>query len=72
MIYNYDRIERTYSFVTNYDQNINPITAAYLSSLPILTRDEHYFFGWYNNESFEGEAVSAPYYSKDKTTLYAK
>lgn len=25
-----------------------------------------------NNEAFEGEAVFAPYYSKDKTTLYAK
>ena len=71
-VYNYDGVERTYSFVTNCDQSADPITAKYLSSLPTLTRDGYHFCGWYDNEAFEGKAVCAPYYSKDKTTLYAK
>lgn len=72
IIYNYDGIERTYSFVSNCDQNVNSITAKYLTSLPTPIRDNFYFGGWYDNATFEGEAVSVPYYSKDKTTLYAK
>ena len=71
-VYNYDGVERTYSFVTNCDQSADPITAKYLTSLPTLTKDGFYFGGWYDNETFEGEAVFAPYYSKDKTTLFAK
>lgn len=71
-IYNYDGVERTYSFVTNCDQSVDPITATYLSSLPTLTRDGYHFCGWYANVSFEGKAVCVPYCSKDKTTLYAK
>ena len=71
-VYNYDGVERTYSFVTNCEQSIDPVTAKYLSSLPTLTRDGYHFCGWYDNEVFEGKAVSAPYCSKDKTTLYAK
>ena len=71
-VYNYDGVERTYSFVTNCDQSVDPIIATYLTSLPTFTRDGYHFCGWYDNEAFEGKAVSAPYYSKDKTTLYAK
>ena len=71
-VYNYDGVERTYSFVTNCDQSADPITAKYLSSLPTLTRDGYHFCGWYDNEAFEGKAVFAPYCCKDKTTLYAK
>ena len=72
IVYNYDGVERTYSFVTNCDQSVDPIIATYLSSLPTLTRDGYHFCGWYDNEAFEGEAFSAPYCSKDKTMLYAK
>ena len=71
-VYNYDGAEHTYSFVTNCDQSVDPIIAMHLTSLPTLTKDGFYFGGWYDNEAFEGKAVSAPYYSKDKTTLYAK
>ena len=71
-VYNYDGVERTYSFVTNCDQSVDPITATYLTSLPTLTRDGFCFGGWYDNEAFEGKSVSAPYCNKDKTTLYAK
>ena len=71
MIY-YDVVERTYSFVTDCEQSVDSVTAKYLTSLPTLTRDGYHFCGWYDNETFEGKAVSAPYYSKNKTTLYAK
>ena len=70
--YNHDGAEHTYSFVTNCDQGVDPITAKSLSSLPTLTRDGYHFCGWYDNEALEGKAVSAPYGNKDKTTLYAK
>ena len=71
-VYNSDGVEHTYSFVTNCEQGVDPITAMYLTSLPTLTRDGYHFCGWYDNEAFEGKAVSAPYGNKDKTTLYAK
>ena len=71
-VYNSDGVERTYSFVTNCDQSIDPITATYLTSLPTLTKDGYAFLGWYDNAQFEGDAITAPYFSKDKTTLYAK
>ena len=69
-VYNYDGTERTYLFVTNCEQSVDPIIATHLTSLPIL--NGYRFCGWYDNEVFEGEPVCAPYYSKDKTTLYAK
>ena len=71
-VYNYDGVERTYSFVTNCDQSIDPVTATHLSSLPTLIKEGHHFCGWYDNALFVGNAIAAPYYSKDKTTLYAK
>lgn len=71
-VYNYDGVEHTYSFVTNCDQSVDPVNTKYLTSLPTLTRDGYHFCGWYDNEAFEGKAVSAPYGNKDKTTLYAK
>ena len=71
-VYNYDGVERTYSFVTDCDQSVDPVTATYLSTLPTVTREGWYFGGWYDNAEFAGNAIAAPYYSKDKTTLYAK
>ena len=71
-IYNSDGIERTYSFVTNCEQTIDSQTAYNLSKLPELKRDGYEFLGWYDNAQFEGDAITAPYFSKDKTTLYAK
>lgn len=71
-VYNSDGAEHTYSFVTNCEQSVDPITATYLTSLLTLTRDGYHFCGWYDNEAFEGKAVSAPYGNKDKTRLYAK
>ena len=70
--YNHDGIERTYSFVTSCDQSVDPVIAKYLSSLPTLTKDGYTFLGWYDNAQFEGDAITAPYCSKDKTILYAR
>ena len=71
-IYNSDGIERTYSFVTNCEQTVDSQTAYNLSELPELKRDGYAFLGWYDNAQFDGDAITAPYFSKDKTTLYAK
>ena len=71
-IYNSDGIERTYSFVTNCEQTVDSQTAYNLSKLPELKRDGYALLGWYDNAQLEGDAITAPYFSKDKTTLYAK
>lgn len=71
-VYNYYGEEHTYSFVTNCEQSVDSVTATYLNSLPTLTRDGYRFCGWYDNAGFSGNAIAAPYYSKDKTMLYAK
>ena len=71
-VYNSDGAERIYSFVTNCEQSIDPVTATHLSTLPTLTKEGHHFCGWYDNALFVGKAIAAPYCSKDKTTLYAK
>ena len=70
--YNHDGVERTYSFVTNCEQSVDPVTATYLSTLPTVTKEGHHFCGWYDSAEFAGNSIAAPYCSKDKTTLYAK
>lgn len=71
-VYNYYGEEHTYSFVTNCEQRVDPVTVTYLSTLPTVTKEGHHFCGWYDNAEFAGNTIAAPYYSKDKTTLYAK
>ena len=64
---------KTYTFVTNCEQTIEPITGErYTVSLPKLTREGYVFCGWYDNEAFEGRAYFDTYGSSDKSTLYAK
>ena len=64
---------KTYTFVTNCEQTIGPITGnRYTVSLPKLTREGYVFCGWYDNEAFEGRAYFDTYGSSDKSTLYAK
>lgn len=73
MLFNCDGNEVTYLFVTNCDETLDSVNSVYLSNLPSLKNREGYTFaGWYDNSSLSGEAVSAPYYSNDKNTLYAK
>ena len=64
---------KTYTFVTNCEQTIGPITGErYTVSLPKLTREGYVFCGWYDNEAFEGRAYFDTYGSRDKSILYAK
>ena len=71
-VYNSDGVEREYAFITNCEQTVDTITAKYLDRLPVIEREGHRFVGWYDNAEFSGNPVSVPYYSTDKTTLYAK
>jgi peptidase domain protein len=71
-VYNYDGVEREYAFITNCEQTVDTITAKYLDRLPVIEREGYHFVGWYDNAEFSGSPVSVPYYSTDKTTLYAK
>lgn len=72
-IYGSDGTTRTYTFVTNCNETIPSQTVAYLASLPTpISRTGYTFVGWYDNSSLTGSPVTAPYASKDNTTLYAK
>ena len=54
--------------LSEYEQTTN-----YLRTLPTPTaRTGYVFYGWYENEDFSGEPVSAPYYNKNGATLYAR
>lgn len=72
MIVGSDGTTRTYTFVTNCDETIPSQTVTYLASLPTISRTGYTFVGWYDNSSLTGSPVTAPYASKDNTTLYAK
>lgn len=75
IVYNYvNSGTRTYTFSSDgaplpeYEQTTN-----YLRTLPTPTAKTGYvFYGWYENEDFSGEPVSAPYYNKTSITLYAR
>lgn len=75
IVYNYvNRGTRTYTFSSDgaqlpeYEQTTN-----YLRTLPTPTAKTGYvFYGWYENEDFSGEPVSAPYYNRTSITLYAR
>lgn len=75
IVYNYvNRGTRTYTFysdgatLSEYEQTTN-----YLRTLPTPTaRTDYVFYGWYENEDFSGEPVSAPYWSRNGATLYAR
>ena len=72
VIYDYDGIAREYTFITNGGTSVEKITATYVASLPITSRDGYYFMGWYTDSEFSGDPVSSYYCSKTQTTLYAK
>ena len=74
VVWNWDDTSVVYSFQTNADKEIAPITSKYGIYLPLPTKEGFYFGGWYTNTNFEGEALSlkSPYSAKDDTTLYAK
>jgi len=61
----------TYSFVTNDTSSVDPTTVLLLERPPVISRPGHFILGWYDNPEFNGDAVTFPYYSEEKTTLYA-
>ena len=73
VIYGFNGAEIEYEFVTGTDEVVENVTSMYTIALPQLTTpDGMVFMGWYDNAAFEGSPVTAPYYSAEKTTLYAK
>lgn len=61
---------KTYSFVTN-GTAVATITAAFIPTEPTTTLQNKNFWGWYDNEEFNGEAVEFPY-TGASATLYAR
>ena len=72
-IYGFDGEEHEYSFVTGTEQVVESMKSQYTIVVPnLVVPNGMYFAGWYNNAEFEGDPVPSPYYSAEKTTLYAK
>ncbi len=61
-----------YSFVTNGGSSVDSITDYFVKESPDSTKDGFFLIGWYDNEELSGNPVEFPYYSEEKTTLYAK
>lgn len=64
-----DGVSRTYSFVTS-GTAVEDITTELILTSPETTLSGKYFWGWYDNDEYQGDAVKFPY-SGEKTTLYA-
>ncbi len=61
----------TISFETNGGTSVDDQYGTVESS-PETTKDGEYFWGWYEDSNFSGEAVSFPYTPTSDTTLYAR
>lgn len=73
VIYGFDGEEHTYQFVTDKGGPVESIKSLYAISLPVLEdQGEYMFVGWFDNPEFDGKPMNGSYYSKDKTTLYAR
>jgi uncharacterized repeat protein (TIGR02543 family) len=73
VIWGYVAEEYTYTLVSNYEEEIEPITTTLAISLPELTREGYHFMGWYDNSEFSGDPITNNvYYSTVNHTLYAK
>ncbi len=69
----FDNQEHTYEFVTALGTAPESLTSKYTVAIPVLENvGEMFFAGWYDNAEFTGAPISGSYYSKDKTTLYAR
>ena len=69
--WNFVYIEVTYSFETNGDTGISPITAIFIDE-QCTQKDGYHFEGWYDNVELLGEKIEFPYHSNQNITLYAK
>ena len=72
VIWGYTGEEYTYTFVAEGADAIDSITSAVFVTLPVPTRDEYVFAGWYDNEECDGTALGDTYYAGADCTLYAK
>ena len=72
VVWGFDGAERIYSFNTNGGTTVAPVASKYAVELPVVTKADHVFVGWYDNAQFTGEPLTGAYYSTTKTTLYAK
>lgn len=72
VVWGYDGVKHTYTFETNYEEEVQSISTAYPIMLPTMVRDGYVFEGWYTSPEFEGKPVQGAYYSSSQTTLYAK
>lgn len=72
IIWGYDGQEHTYKFNTMGAGTVESVTTQYSVDLPKLTRDGYIFGGWYDNANCTGKALKSPYYSTEKTQLYAR
>jgi uncharacterized repeat protein (TIGR02543 family) len=71
VVWGYSGVAKTYKFVTNGGTAVNSITTDMLTELPITTKEGAEFAGWYEDSTFSGSPIAAPY-TGNKTTLYAK
>lgn len=72
IIWGFDGKEHTYKFNTMGAGTVESVTTQYSVDLPKLTRDGYVFAGWYDNADFTGKVLKSPYYSTEKTQLYAR
>ena len=63
---------KTYIFESNGGTAYDPIETAALLALPTPVKDGYWFVGWFDNPECTGSPIALPYFSAEKTTLYAK
>ena len=64
--------EVTYTFISEYDIDLEYITSELPIILPTPSGTSYVFEGWYDNPDFEGDPISGTYYNASGATLYAK
>jgi len=72
VIYNSDGRTRTYHFVTNDERFAKPDVDCLNVQEIRLELDAHEVVWWYDNPALIGDPVVFPYFSTEKTTLYAR
>lgn len=72
VVYNAMSQAVTFTFETDEGTAIEPITAVFLSNLPISEKEGYNLHAWYDNPELSGAPVSLPYYNKNNTVLYSE
>lgn len=71
VIWGFDGEEHIYYFDTQGGDPLDSISGVYAIELPIPTRENMYFAGWFDNAECTGTEIKGPYYSTTVNTLYA-